>query len=318
MIMWYNVVAATQPIQDAIQRLAGWTILFRRGEYLFVTFGLFAGLAALAGSVWAGWLLLAQGVPFVEAAALLAGCLTGHLVVARAFLLPWSLASLRSRPLSTLRTVEFASWGGFAAIAFAVGLYAWLSDRPMLDLTDVTVRSGTLGHAIGRLGCISFGCCFGRPTKVSFAVCYHNSQAKAVRGAGLQGVPLLPVPLYESVFLLALFGLLNGIAFAGAAQGLPTAVYLILYGSARLFLETLRYDDGGDKLGPLPRNYWLSLITLASGAGLLAALMPFDGPSQPSLAADWIETLALLPILAASSAVVFLAYSVHRGSLGRW
>src|SRR3989337_3338318 len=101
--MWYNVVAATQPIQDAIQRLADWTVLFRRGEYLFVTFGLFAGLAALAASVWAGWLLLAQGVPFVEAAPLLAGCLTGHLVVARAFLLPWSLAGLRSQPLRTLR-----------------------------------------------------------------------------------------------------------------------------------------------------------------------------------------------------------------------
>ncbi|MEE8346005.1 MAG: prolipoprotein diacylglyceryl transferase family protein, partial [Dehalococcoidia bacterium] len=216
------------------------------------------------------------------------------------------------------RTVEFASWGGFAAIAFGIGLYAWLSGWPMLDLTDVTVRSGTLGHAIGRLGCISFGCCFGRPTRSAFAVSYNNSHAKAVRSAGLKGVPLIPVPLYESVFLLALFVLLNGVAFAGAPQGLPTILYLILYGGGRLFLETLRFDDGADKLGPLPRNHWFSLIMLAFGVGLLAALLPFDGPSQPPLTAAWLETLALLPILAVSSAVVFLAYSVHRGSLGRW
>lgn len=285
---------------------------------MFVTFGLFAGLAALAGGVWGGWLLLAQGVPFAEVAALLAGSLVGHIFIARAFLLPWRLASLRSQPLSTLRTVEFASWGGFAAIALVAGLYAWLSGWPMLDLTDVTVRSGTLIHAIGRLGCISFGCCFGRPTSRGLSIRYHNRHAKAVRAAGLQGVPLIPVPLYESVFLLALFGLLNVVAFAGAPQGLPTILYLILYGGGRLLLETMRHNDGVDKLGPLPRNYWLSLIMLASGVGLLAALLPFDGPSQPPLTADWLGSVALLPILAVSSAVVFLAYSVHRGTLGRW
>ncbi|KKL70869.1 hypothetical protein LCGC14_2100600 [marine sediment metagenome] len=312
------MAVAAQPLQEAIQRLANRTILFRRGEYLFVTFGLFAGLATLAGGTWAGWLLLAQGVPFAQTAALLAGVLVGHVLLARVFLLLWRLGSLWRRPLDTLRTVEFATWGGMIAIAIGLGLYAWLSGRPMLDLTDVAVRSGTLAHAIGRWGCISFGCCFGRPTRLRLAVRYYNSQAKAARLNGLQGVPLHPVPLYESGYNLALFGLLNGLAFAGAPQGLPSALYLALYGGARLWLETLRYNDGTDKLGPLPRNQWLSLAMLASGLGLLAALLPFDGPSHPSLTGAWPETLALFPILAASSAVVFLAYSIHRGSLGRW
>jgi phosphatidylglycerol:prolipoprotein diacylglycerol transferase len=312
------MAAATQPVQEAIQRLANRTILFRRGHDLFVTFGLFAGLAALAGGGWAGWLLLGQGVPFAEMAALLAGVLVGHVLPARLFLLPWRLDGLWSRPVGTLRTVEFASWGGIGAICAGLALYAWMSGMPILDLTDVAVRAGTLAHAIGRLGCISFGCCFGRPTRLGLSVRYDNTEAKAVRVRGLQGVPLVPVPLYESIYLLALFGLLNGIAFAGAPQGLPSGLYLVLYGGGRVLLESLRYDDGAGKVGPLSRNQWLSMVMLAWGVGLLAALAPFDGPSQPSLSAAWLESLALLPILAASSALVFLAYSIHRGSLGRW
>lgn len=312
------MAVAVQPLQEAIQFLADRTILFRRGDYIFATFGLFAGLAGLAGGAWAGWLLLAQGVPFAETAALLSGVMVGHIVLARAFLLLWRLDSLWRRPVRTLRTVEFASWGGIVAVVIGLGIYAWLSGHPMLDLTDVAVRSGTLAHAIGRLGCISFGCCFGRPTNLGLAVRYHNTQAKAARLNGLQGVPLHPVPLYESAYNLGLFALLNGIAFAGAPQGLPSGLYLVLYGGARFFLETLRYDGGADMLGPLPRNQWISLAMLASGIGLLAALLPFDGPSQPSLTGAWPQTLALFPILAASSAIVFLAYSIHRGSLGRW
>ena len=309
-----SIGVAALPVRGAVQRLANRTILFQRGEYLFATFGLFAGLAAFAGGVCAAWLLLSYGLPWSEAALILAGILVGHLVFARAFLLPWRVEGLRKQPLTVLRTVEFASWGGFAAIAVALGLYSQLSGLAMLDLTDIAVRSGTLAHAIGRLGCFSFGCCFGRPTNLPLGVRYESPLAKAARVSGLRGVPLHPVPLYECALNLVLFGVLNGLAFAGAAQGLPTALYLIAYGSGRFLLEGLRYNGTPESIGPLHRNQWLSLAMVISGA----LLLPFGGAAPSSLTPGAAELLAMVPVLAAASGVVFLAYSLHRGAIGRW
>jgi len=301
-------------VRNSIQRLANNTILFKTGDYTFATFGLFAGLAALTGGSLAAWLLLAEGAPFWETAALLAVILVGHVVLARAFLLPWRLQGLVREPALTLRTVEFASWGGMAAIALGLGLYVKLSGMPMLDLTDIAVRSGTLAHAIGRLGCLCFGCCYGRPTRLPLAIRYENPLAKAVRQSALKDVPLHPVPLYEAAYNVALFGLLNVLALAGAAQGVPTAVYLVLYGAGRFGLEALRYNNDSDKIGPLLRNQWLSLIMLVSGI----ALLPFGGPTPTFSTPASGEALAMIPVLAVSSFLVFLAYSIHRGTLGRW
>ncbi len=318
-----SVAASTVPGAVAaptglLYGLANRTILIRRGDYIFVTFGLFAGFAALAGGVIAAWLLLADGVPPVETAALMFLILVGHLIPARAFLLPWRIQHIKDRPKTVLRTVEFASWGGFAAIGAGLLLYAWLSGHPLIALTDVTVRAGVLGHAIGRLGCLAFGCCYGRPTSLPIAVRYDSPHAKAVRVGGLGGVHIHPVPLYEFAYNMGLFVFLNAIAFAGAPQGVPTAAYLVLYGAGRFALENLRDNGVSEMVGPFHRNQWFSLVMVASGIGLFVAMAPFSGPHAPSLGGSFPEALAVSPVIGAASLVVGLVYSFHRGDIGRW
>ena len=309
--------SATPP-HDPLHRLANWTVLFRVGEYIFVTLGLFAAVGAFLGGLWASALLLGQGLPLLDVALLLAGILVGHIVLARAFLLPWRLPALLQRTGETLRTVEFASWGGFIAIALGLVLYAVLSGRSLLLLIDAAVLGGTLTHAVGRIGCLTFGCCFGRPSESPLAIRYDSPLAKAVRVAGLRGTPIHPVALYEAIFNLGLFLLLNGIALAGSREGVPAALYLVIYGSGRFLLEFLRYDSGDDRIGPLSRSQWLSLLQAGAGAALLVALSTASGPASPSIGDADAETLVLLPVLTVCAALVFLAYSLHRGSIGRW
>ncbi|HEU5319954.1 MAG TPA: prolipoprotein diacylglyceryl transferase family protein, partial [Methylomirabilota bacterium] len=225
---------------------------------------------------------------------------------------------IKSQPKAVLRTVEFASWGGFAAVSGGLLLYAWLSSHPLIALTDIAVRAGVLGHAIGRLGCFAFGCCHGRPTRLPFAVRYDSPHAKAVRVGGLGGVHIHPVPLYEAFYNLGLFVLLNALAFAGAPQGIPTAAYLVLYGAGRFALETLRDNGVSEMVGPFHRNQWFSLVMVACGLGLFAAMAPFTGPHAPPLAGTLPEALALIPVIGAASIVVGLVYSLHRGAIGRW
>jgi len=298
--------------------LANRTVLFRKGEYLFVTFGLFAGVAAFVGGILASWLLIAGGVGTAEAGALMFAILAGHLVPARAFLLPWRIQHIKERPKAVLRTVEFASWGGFAAIGAGLAGYAWLSGHQLIALTDVAVRAGVLAHAIGRWGCLAFGCCYGRPTRSPFAIRYDSEDAKAVRVGGLAGVHIHPVPLYESAYNVGLFVFLNGLAFAGAPQGIPTAAYLVLYGAGRFGLEWLRDNGVPEMIGPFHRNQWFSLVMVASGLALFAAMAPFRGPEAPSPGAGWPEVLALAPVIGVASVIVGLVYSVHRGAIGRW
>ena len=310
--------ATATPPQNPLHRLANWTVLFRVGEYIFVTLGLFAAVGAFLGGLWASALLLGHGLPLLDVALLLVGILVGHIVLARTFLLPWRLPALLQRTGETLRTVEFASWGGFLAIALGFVLYAVLSGRSLLLLIDAAVLGGTLTHAVGRIGCLTFGCCFGRPSGSPLAIRYDNPLAKAVRVAGLRGIPIHPVPLYEATFNLGLFLLLNGIALAGSREGVPAALYLVIYGSGRFLLEFLRYDWAADRIGPLCRNQWLSLLQASAGAALLVALSTASGPASPSIGDADAQTLVLLPVLTVCAALVFLAYSLHRGSIGRW
>jgi phosphatidylglycerol:prolipoprotein diacylglycerol transferase len=309
---------AAFPLRDTLHGLVNRTVLFQSGENIFVTFGLFAGVGAFISSVLTATLLVGVGLPLLDVALLLSAILVGHIVLARAFLLPWRLREFLREPVKMLRTVEFASWGGFITVAAGVVLYAVFSGRSLLMLIDVVVLAGTVGHATGRIGCLTLGCCFGRPTDSALAVRYENPMAKAVRVGGLRGVPIHPVPLYEAAIILGLFVLLNAVALAGSREGVLAALYLIIYGGGRFFLEFLRHNSTEDRIGRLLRNQWLSLVEAGAGVALLAALSTASGPPSPSIADVDGQALLLVPLLAVCSAIVFLAYSLHRGSMGRW
>ena len=53
-------------------------------------------------------------------------------------------------------------------------------------------------------------------------------------------------------------------------------------------------------------------------AGSDIVMISASGPASPSIAEADAQALLLLPLLAACAAIVFLAYSLHRGSIGRW
>jgi prolipoprotein diacylglyceryltransferase len=305
-------------MRGVMHRLVNRTVLFQVGDNIFVTFGLFAAIGALLGGTLSSALLLGLGLPLLDVAVLLTAIVVSHLVLARAFLLPWRLRSLRERPGETLRTVEFASWGGYIAVAGGLVLYAVLSGRSLLGLIDAAALGGTIGHAMGRIGCLTLGCCYGKPTGSPFAICYDNPLAKAARVGGLRGVPIHPVPLYEALLVAGLFVALNALALTGSREGVPAATYLVVYGGGRFFLEFLRHNSLEDRIGPLLRNQWLSLFEAGVGVALLGALLSSSGPNSPSFADIDGEVILMLPLIVACAAFVFVAYSLHRGSIGRW
>ncbi len=102
------------------------------------------------------------------------------------------------------------------------GIFSWHSGIALLVLVDAFARAMPIGHALGRLGCLSYGCCYGRPTRRRLAITYRNPLAKAVRIGNLQHVRLHPAAFYEAVLDL---GILLAVNAAVLARGAPRRTF---------------------------------------------------------------------------------------------
>jgi prolipoprotein diacylglyceryltransferase len=225
---------------------------------------------------------------------------------------------LRS-PREALRRPVFVSWGGIIALPFTFTGFAWLSARPPLLLVDALACGLFVGHAIGRLGCLSYGCCYGRPTGSPLAITYRNPHTKAARVGGLHGVPLHPVQLYEALLDVGLVIAVNGAVILGAPVGVPTVVGMFGYSLGRFVLEFMKDNDGRMLLGPLSVNHLLCLGVVVLGFPVLGVSLS-GGASAPPI--DFAVALAaapsVLPAVLLGAGVVCLGFGLHRGRVGTW
>jgi phosphatidylglycerol:prolipoprotein diacylglycerol transferase len=136
--------------------------------------------------------------------------------------------------------------GGVFLGAFLAALVAgvWLFHRHRLQplpTLDALVPSVALGQAIGRVGCLLAGCCWGSVCELPWAITYTNPDAAAMVGTPLH-VPLHPFPIYSAVFNLLLYLGLAALYARRPAPGRVFASYLVIYGCGRFLLEEYRGD----------------------------------------------------------------------------
>ena len=309
----------TARVRRALDWLAGRVVLFRLGPFVFVTFGLFAALGALVTVLGSGVILVGQGLaPRAFVALTLA---SGAGIVAGSWLLAQILdyRLLLSRPREALWRPAFVSWGGIAALPLVFLAASWLTGMRFLVLLDGLARAIALGHALGRLGCLSYGCCFGRPTRHRLSVTYRHPHAKAVRVANLHGIPLHPAALYEAGLDLGIFLLANAAAWLGAPVGLPSAITLLVYAAGRFAIEFWKDNEGRMIAGGLALNHLICLLCMAIGLLLSASALHASLPAPPiSWSAGFAGLRPVLPAFGPTLAVVFLGFSLHRKEVGRW
>lgn len=169
----------------------------------------------------------------------------------------------------------FVFFGSMLAI---IGGFHWIARRYGTTFAQVCDAGATwmpLGHALGRMGCLMAGCCWGAPTTVPWSLRFGPASvaygAGEVPRLGDHTVPLHPTQLYEGVGLLALFVVLLVIR---RRRGIEPAWrqgsrYLLGYGLLRLTVEIFRGDPSRGLLLELRAS------TLAGWLGL--------PPDQPLL-----------------------------------
>jgi len=133
-------------------------------------------------------------------------------------------------------------YGGFLAALFFTLWYVRVQKLSFWKLADVLAPGVVLGQSVGRLGCFSDGCDYGKPTNAPWGVVFTSTFAHEVGGVPL-GVRLHPAQLYESITTFVIFGLLLWWFSKKKRDGDVFLAYVGLYAVARFFLEFLRGDE---------------------------------------------------------------------------
>lgn len=127
----------------------------------------------------------------------------------------------------------------FGGLIFGSGGAIWFIRKHKMDLLkvlDLIVPFIALGQAIGRIGCLLNGCCFGRESEFGL---YFKTLNQV----------LIPTQLYSSLLLILIYIYLR---FRQVRQHLPGEIlcsYLFLYSLKRFFIEFLRNDSPRDFYG---------------------------------------------------------------------
>jgi phosphatidylglycerol---prolipoprotein diacylglyceryl transferase len=139
----------------------------------------------------------------------------------------------------------------FGSMLFIAGGFWWLARRyeaPLHQVWDAAATFMPLGHALGRLGCLFAGCCWGAPSDVPWALEFPASSvafgAGEVPRHGDHTVALHPTQLYEALGLMLLFGILFAIRRRRGIEAPWRQVsrYAIGYGVLRTVVEAFRGD----------------------------------------------------------------------------
>lgn len=140
-------------------------------------------------------------------------------------------------------------YGGFICASLLVILYCKKQKLSLIRVIDIFAPGLALGHAFGRIGCFLNGCCYGKVCNLPWGVVYPDGSAPAHK---FPEQAIHPVQLYEATGNFAIFALLFFWAIKKFKPGQIAAIYLILYGNLRFFLEFLRGDHSDFFLGFTP------------------------------------------------------------------
>src|SRR5215467_2033521 len=148
-------------------------------------------------------------------------------------------------------------FGGFliALVVSVILMRVW--KLPWRKTADAFAPGIALGHAIGRLGCFSAGCCWGKPTS-SWIGLKFTEKAHELTGVPIDSA-LVPTQLIEAGANLVILRILLWLRKRRAFPGEIIFAYVILYSAARFTVEFWRVDPRG-WVGSLSTSQFIAVI----------------------------------------------------------
>lgn len=242
-------------------------ILFELFGIKIYTFGVLVALAFVLGFSWI--CLRARNAREDVGLYLDAACwiIISALVGARLAYVVFFPDEFWEDPLGTLFSNGGLVWyGGMLGVTLAIIIFTTWKRLSLWKFSDIIIPPAALGLAIGRIGCLMAGCCYGGPCTTWWAV--HYPLDHPTHGAGVY-----PAPLMESMAMFIAAPVLAKIYQHQSFQGQTTWMFFIIYGLVRFGLEYLR----GDRLVWIPElnlsaSQVISLCGIVLGVVMLIIL----------------------------------------------
>lgn len=155
-----------------------------------------------------------------------------------------------------------AIYGAVLGATLGVWIYSKFSKLQFGYIADIVAPAIILAQAIGRVGCIINGCCYGAETSLPWAFVYTHPDSLAPLGVSTH-----PTPVYEIIYLLLIFGVVLWLKGRLKPDGSLFLVYLSLYSLWRLVTDFLRV--GTPFLLGLHQAQVIAIIVLAITIPLL-------------------------------------------------
>ena len=253
----------------------------------FTYYGVFNAFAYLAGMLAVFTLLGAAGIPLAGILAMafiiLGVCIPAATLVARAVEGKRYTFSVGGASFVGIVLSPWAIIGTDRLLGESLG-----SPVPFYPALAAFAIAYALGEGSGRLACISYGCCYGKPLSScgplvrrlfrNHCFVFSGSNKKIAYASRLEGIEVVPIQavtsvIFTSAALVAMVFFLGGWFFA--AYLLPLAVTQIW----RFLSEFLRADyRGGHSISPYQV---LSLMALVYASALFFVL-----PPEPTVVVD--------------------------------
>lgn len=168
-------------------------------------------------------------------------------------------------PAEIFSGAGLAIYGGVIGATLGIWLYLRFSSRgkervrDFFSVADLIAPGIILAQAIGRVGCLINGCCWGKPAAdwLPWSVVYTHPNSYAPLN-----IPLHPTQAYEIVFALVCFVILLKLTGRLKPAGSVFLVYFIMYSAWRIGIGFWRYADAYFAFG-LSQAQILSIVVLA-------------------------------------------------------
>lgn len=277
-------------------------------------YGFFSATGSVVGVAMMLLLMASVGIPLPLAA--------GFIGVMLAMCIPASkvIAAVVEHKRNTFTIAGAAFLAALVGPPLAWVFQQLLRSRWQLEihLLPVLAAAGiayAIGESIGRLACLSFGCCYGKPVREasprlaalfrSYNLVLQGDTKKAAYASGLAGEPLIPVQVLTSL-VFALAGLAGLALFLAQMWRAAALVPVIGAWGWRAISELLRADyRGAGRISSYQVMSWISLAYLA----VVISILPSQG-AAPNLGVAFSRMLSL-PVVGSLQALwvgLFLYY----------
>jgi len=247
-------------------------IALQIGSFTLRWYGLFLALAVVWLIGWAWWQVARRGakisVDTVFSLALVG--IPSGIVLSRLLHVVDNIVIAKMHPelVATGAVIDYSqnwikiiggegltAWGAVLGASLGIWVYCKIAKVKIGYVFDLMAPGIIMAQAIGRIGCLFNGCCYGVPTGVPWGLTYTNPNTLAPLGIATQ-----PTVVYEIFFNVAAFFVLLKLRGKFKPDGSLYLIYLSLYSVWRLGIDFLR--AGNPFLLGLHQAQFISIVIL--------------------------------------------------------